>query len=173
MPSFFREKKSQLYSKLLDVPLVVCSGCWAVTLAVLVVLAFEGVRIGQKRGMVSVKRGESVVNKRYYIHLIDLGGLTPPSCRQQAGLCCPLMRRGRVSHNIVLEQKPLCALGVGCEYRFPAPHTWILGSFAQARARSARTCFPCNMYEVFPPLVRTHRRQEVGTDRQTKERIIP
>ena len=110
------EANERSYLLLLDVPLVVYSGRWAVkcSRACYTVLAFEGVIIGHAGVLFSVKEGTIAVRGGCRIHLVDFAGYTPQRFSQKRGLGCPLHRRGPVVPNTVPEKRKVCVLGMGC-----------------------------------------------------------
>ena len=68
--------------------------------AILVVLTFEGVIIGQK-GYGFDQKGGKCGQQGVVYKLSRFGGAGSPSCSQKGGLLSPLVRRGPVSPSIV------------------------------------------------------------------------
>ena len=75
------------------------------------------------KGYDTVKWGELMVTRGYYINIIEMRGHTPPpTCSQKGGALRPLLRRGVVSRNNVPPLKRMCACSAWAAGTLPARH---------------------------------------------------
>ena len=110
----FGDKRLRSYSLILDVPLVGCSGRWAVKCSRACYTGFKGGTIGQSGVMLSVKGGTVALKRGWRINVVDFEGYKPTRFSQEGGLGCPLLGRGPASPNTVPEKKKMCVLGLDC-----------------------------------------------------------
>ena len=107
--SVISETDDRSYSLLLDVPLVVYSGRWAVNCSR---ACYTGFRMRHNRscgGTAFSQKGVQDKCSRFW-------GVYPRTFWSKGGLGCSLLRRGSVSPNTVPEKEKtkVCVLGMGC-----------------------------------------------------------
>ena len=100
---------------------------------------FWGCHKWSSRGMISVKWGERMVTLGYYIKFSRFAGAyPPPNTSSTGGSLRPLVRRGPVSPNNVLEKKKVCVLGKVCGHLASASELNLGQSGARAGASRGR-----------------------------------
>ena len=105
----FGDKRLRSYSLILDVPLVGCSGRWAVKCSRACYTGFKGGTIGQSGVMFSVKGGIVALTRGWRINVVDfVGGYKPTRFSQEGGLGCPLLAAASLAP-IPCPKKKRCA----------------------------------------------------------------